>query len=119
MLSRLLYLFTKLTCDERLYLKKMEIIFSPLNNFSSYYSYVTNLNPSDKIIPYLYAHLKKILLFGLPACVFFHRTTMFDLILPRLLVGDEITKKDITAMGHGGLCLQCNECRYPVCPFGR
>ena len=57
-ISRLLYLFTKLTCDERLYLKKMEIIFSPLNNFSSYYSYVTNLNPSDKIIPYLYAHLK-------------------------------------------------------------
>ena len=68
---------------------------------------------------FLYAHLKKILLFGLLACVFFHRTTMFDLILPRLLVGDEITKKDIAAMGHGGLCLQCNECRYPVCPFGR
>ena len=68
---------------------------------------------------FLYAHLKKTLLFGLPACVFFHRTTMFDLMLPRLLVGDEITKKDIAAMGHGGLCLQCNECRYPVCPFGR
>jgi hypothetical protein len=40
-------------------------------------------------------------------------------MLPRLLVDDEITKKDIAAMGHGGLCLQCNECRYPVCPFGR
>jgi molybdopterin biosynthesis enzyme len=67
---------------------------------------------------FLYAHLEKTLLFGLPACVFFHRTNIFDLMLPRLLVGDEITKKDIAALGHGGLCLQCNECRYPGCLSG-
>ena len=30
------------------------------------------------------SHYVKTLLFGLPACVFSHRTTMFDLMLPRL-----------------------------------
>ena len=22
-------------------------------------------------------------------------------------------------IGHGGLCLNCPECRFPVCPFGK
>ena len=26
---------------------------------------------------------------------------------------------DLSALGHGGLCLGCGECRYPVCPFGK
>jgi hypothetical protein len=23
------------------------------------------------------------------------------------------------AEGHGGLCIKCDMCRYPVCPFGK
>jgi hypothetical protein len=67
---------------------------------------------------FLYAHLEGIPILGLPACVYYHPTTMFDLMLPRILAGDPVTKADIAAMGHGGLCLQCEKCRYPVCPFG-
>ena len=26
---------------------------------------------------------------------------------------------DIARLGHGGLCLECEECRFPVCPFGK
>jgi len=54
---------------------------------------------------FLYAFLDKTPILGLPACVFYHATTVFDLILPRVLAGDEITKNDIASMGHGGLCL--------------
>lgn len=68
---------------------------------------------------FLYAQLADIPVLGLPACVFYHATTVFDLILPRVLAGDEIKKDDIAAMGHGGLCMNCRECRYPVCPFGK
>jgi len=56
---------------------------------------------------------------GLPGCVMYARATVFDLVLPRIAAGAEITKKEIAAMGNGGLCLGCESCRYPVCPFGK
>jgi len=68
---------------------------------------------------FLYAHLDRIPVLGLPACVFHHTSTVFDLVFPRVLAGQEITRRDIIRLGHGGLCLGCNECRYPVCPFGK
>jgi molybdenum cofactor synthesis domain-containing protein len=68
---------------------------------------------------FLYARLGETPIMGLPACVYFHPTTLFDLLLPRLLADDPVTPDDIAAMGHGGLCLQCETCRFPVCPFGK
>lgn len=68
---------------------------------------------------FLYARIGDIPLLGLPACVFYHKVTMFDLILPLILAGEEPARKEIAAMGHGGLCRNCTECRYPVCPFGK
>lgn len=56
---------------------------------------------------------------GLPGCVMYAKTTIFDLILPRILAGINITKKDLAKMGHGGLCLSCEVCRYPDCGFGK
>jgi len=56
---------------------------------------------------------------GVPACGIHHPRTIFDLILPRVLAGEEITGRDIARLGHGGLCLDCEECRFPVCPFGK
>jgi molybdenum cofactor synthesis domain-containing protein len=56
---------------------------------------------------------------GIPACGMYHRTTVFDLILPRVLAGERIGREELAELGHGGLCLHCAECRYPVCPFGR
>ena len=45
--------------------------------------------------------------------------TIFDLILPRIAAGVEITRAEIAAMGEGGLCLGCKPCRFPICPFGK
>jgi len=68
---------------------------------------------------FLYALLDNIPILGLPACVYYYETTVFDLMLPRVLAGEKITRNDIAEMGHGGLCLTCQSCRYPVCPFGK
>ena len=56
---------------------------------------------------------------GLPGCVMYAKATVFDLILPRMAAGIKIERRDIIRMGHGGLCLGCKECHYPVCPFGK
>ncbi len=56
---------------------------------------------------------------GLPGCVMYSRTSIFDLIVPRLLAGERITKKDIIKLAHGGLCLSCKVCTFPVCGFGK
>lgn len=56
---------------------------------------------------------------GLPGCVMYSKATIFDLVLPRVAAGVAITKKDMSKMGHGGLCLGCNPCKYPNCGFGK
>ncbi len=56
---------------------------------------------------------------GIPACGMYSTITVFDLMLPRILSGEQIGKKELAELGHGGLCLKCDECRYPVCPFGK
>ncbi len=53
------------------------------------------------------------------ANVMYAKATVFDLILPRMAAGIKIERRDIIRMGHGGLCLGCKECHYPVCPFGK
>ena len=56
---------------------------------------------------------------GLPGCVMYHKTSIFDLIVPRLLANLAVSKEDIVALGHGGLCAQCPQCHYPQCAFGK
>ena len=56
---------------------------------------------------------------GLPGCVMFAKSTIFDLVLPRIAAGIPVTREDIVRLGHGGLCLGCGTCHYPVCPFGK
>lgn len=56
---------------------------------------------------------------GLPGCVMYAKATVFDLVLPRVAAGVPISRTDLNALGHGGLCLGCPECRYPICPFGK
>ena len=56
---------------------------------------------------------------GLPGCVMYAGATIFDLTLPRIAAGVEMTKADFAVMGEGGLCLGCKPCRWPNCPFGK
>lgn len=78
------------------------------------------INYGSPVLPgamVLYAKFDRITILGLPACVFYHNTTIYDVLLPRILADESITKDTFAKMGHGGLCLDCEECRYPTCTF--
>ncbi|WP_035040185.1 molybdopterin-binding protein [Desulfovibrio sp. X2] len=68
---------------------------------------------------FLLAHIGTVPVLGLPGCVMYHKASIFDLVVPRLLAGEEVTREDLAGLGHGGFCAACPECRYPVCPFGK
>ena len=68
---------------------------------------------------FLMAYLGDVPLLGVPACGLHHRITVLDLVLPRILTGEKIGKKELAFLGHGGLCRDCPECIYPNCFFGK
>jgi len=68
---------------------------------------------------FLYGRFGDVPVMGLPACVLFFRATVLDLILPRVLVGESITREDLATMAHGGMCLECEPCHFPRCSFGK
>ena len=68
---------------------------------------------------FVYARLGKTVILGAPACVVHDPVTVLDVILPRVLADDPVSAADVAPLGHGGLCLRCPVCRYPVCPFGK
>lgn len=68
---------------------------------------------------FLSAVIGDIPILGVPACGMFHKITVLDLILPRILCGEAIDRSLIAEMGHGGLCRNCPTCQYPSCHFGK
>lgn len=56
---------------------------------------------------------------GVPACALYFKTTMFDLLLPRLLAGRVITRAALADMAEGGFCVGCHTCTWPKCSFGK
>ncbi|MCL6545460.1 MAG: dihydroxy-acid dehydratase [Bryobacteraceae bacterium] len=68
---------------------------------------------------FLVAWIEDTPLLGVPACGLYHRTTVLDLILPRILAGERIGKKELAFLGHGGLCQDCTACNFPHCAFGK
>lgn len=49
------------------------------------------------------AYVGKTPVFGLPGCVMYDEKTSFDLLLPRVLAGETISREEIGRLGHGGL----------------
>jgi hypothetical protein len=82
----------------------------------------TEMNYGSAVLPgamFLAAYIGDVPLLGVPACGLYHRITVLDLVLPRILAGEYIGKADLAFLGHGGLCKDCEECTYPHCPFGK
>lgn len=52
---------------------------------------------------FLMAYLDDTPILGLSGCVLHDPFSAFDILLPRLLAGEKITRADIMTMGHGGL----------------
>lgn len=83
-------------------------------------SYGAPVLPGSMLLLSYYSMAGRVIpVLGLPGCVMYAKKTIFDLILPRLMADDPISKEDLAALGEGGLCLQCEVCTYPNCGFGK
>lgn len=78
--------------------------------------YGTNVFPGAM---FLYSRIGAVPVLGVPACAIYFRTTVLDILLPRVLAGEIVNRLDLAKLAHGGLCLGCDECVYPVCPLGK
>lgn len=67
----------------------------------------------------LLANAGDVKVIGVPACALFFKTTSFDLVLPRVLAGHQITRRDLASLADGGYCMECKVCTFPKCPFGK
>lgn len=54
---------------------------------------------------------------GVPACALYHKVTLFDALLPRMLAGRRITRAELAYLGEGGFCMNCKACTWPKCFF--
>lgn len=68
---------------------------------------------------FLLSYKGDIPIMGLPGCVMYAGATVFDLVLPRVMTGEKLSKRDLVKLGHGGLCTGCKPCHYPHCHFGK
>ncbi len=71
------------------------------------------------LLSYLEYEGRTVTVMGLPGCVMYAKRTVFDLVLPRIMAGERLTKDDISGYGEGGLCLSCEVCHFPNCGFGK
>jgi molybdenum cofactor synthesis domain-containing protein len=82
----------------------------------------TDITYGSPVLPgamFLIAYLGEIPILGIPACGMYHKATVFDLVLPRVLAGERLGRRELAELGHGGLCRKCDGCVYPHCPFGK
>ena len=68
---------------------------------------------------FMAAYLEGVPVLGIPACGMYASRTILDLVLPRVLSGEKITRQVVAKLGHGGLCLKCKTCKFPQCAFGK
>jgi hypothetical protein len=83
---------------------------------------VDQVHYSAGVLPgamFLLAYQNQIPIIGIPACALYHRVTVFDLVLPLLLAGEKPVQRDLARFAHGGLCMDCPDCRFPACSFGK
>ena len=59
------------------------------------------------------AYIDNVPVVGAPGCARSKKTNIVDWILPRLLARDRLTRKDIVALGHGGLLQDISERGMP------
>jgi hypothetical protein len=67
---------------------------------------------------FLLSYIKGVPVVGLPGCVMYAKRSIFDLVVPRLLTGEQLTRADFITLAYGGQCVNCAVCTYPDCGFG-
>ncbi len=80
---------------------------------------VTHGVPSQPGNMTLVAYLGNVPILGVPGAAISLPTTVFDVLLPQIFAGQEITKEELVNLGDGGLCQMCTSCHWPNCSYGR
>lgn len=63
------------------------------------------------------ARVSRVGILGLPTCGAYSKATAADLILPRLLTGEPVTRATVARLGHGGILTRSMRFRFP--PYAR
>ena len=71
------------------------------------------------LVGYLSTSRGEVPVVGVPACALYHAATVFDLVFPRILSGERVGRRELAALGHGGLCEDCPTCHFPACAYGK
>jgi molybdopterin biosynthesis enzyme len=120
--SRTIRSLLKLGCDLILLSGGMSVDPDDVTRQGIRLAGATEMHYGAAVLPgamFLVAYLGEVPLLGVPACGLYHRITVLDLVLPRILAGERIGKAELAFAGHGGLCRDCPQCSYPHCPFGK
>ncbi|MEG1500870.1 MAG: molybdopterin-binding protein [Clostridiales bacterium] len=83
---------------------------------ASVISYGAPAQPGNML---MLAYWDETALIGVPGCAMFFETTVLDIILSHVFIGEKLSKRDFARLGEGGFCQGCEICRYPHCYFGR
>ena len=67
---------------------------------------------------FMLSYVGEVPVVGLPGCVMYHKRTVYDLIVPRILSGERLSRRDFVRLAYGGQCQSCEKCVYPACGFG-
>jgi molybdopterin biosynthesis enzyme len=59
------------------------------------------------------AHWQGHTILGMPTCGMFSQATTFDLVLPRILAGENVGNREMAELGHGGLLSRDMAFRFP------
>lgn len=121
-ISRALCQMTKDGCDSIVITGGLSVDADDVTLDGIICSGATLVSYGSPILPgsmFALAYLGDVPILGIPAALFYYKVTVLDIFLPRAMSGDVITREDIVGLGHGGLCLNCPECQYPLCPFGK
>ena len=60
------------------------------------------------------ARLGRVDILGLPTCGAYSKATAADLILPRLLTGERVSRGLVAGIGHGGVLTRSMRFRFPA-----
>lgn len=77
---------------------------------------------ASEVLPgamFMIAYINEIPVFGIPSGGMSARGSVFDIVYPRIMAGDRLSRRDVAKMAYGGFCLKCETCRFPDCPFGK
>jgi hypothetical protein len=121
-IARTIQAFLKQGCDLLLLSGGMSVDPDDVTRHAIRRAGATEVHYGSAVLPgamFLVAYLGEVPLLGVPACALHHPGTVLDLVLPRILAGEHMGKKELALLGHGGLCRDCSPCIYPHCPFGK